>query len=138
MDFETASKALNDGHKIRRSSWERSLHIKKCEGSIMAYQDIAVPFEYSLDILESNDWIMIGDPSKGTLNFINAIKALLEGHNVRLSTWVNDEFLAITTDRKNVYMVKKEKTKFVPTFECFTKNDWEVIEDVEPLIESKL
>ncbi len=123
MDFKEAVEKLEEGKKIRRREWkDESLHIfmDKC------YREEYFPFNYTVDIMISQGWIIIGE--EDTFCFSDIIKPLMEGNKVKLEEWPNDCFLEVYKGTKELFMRKISEVDFIPTFECFTSDDWMVME----------
>lgn len=130
MDFKEASDALKEDKKIRRKSWDKSFYLMMdLTDNIKCYREEAVPFVYTVDIINSHDWVIVGE-GDDNISFPNIIKPLMEGKKVKLKEWPYDCFLEATQNGKELFMRRICEVNFTPTFECFTNNDWEVINEI--------
>lgn len=137
MDFKEAFIAIHKGEKVRRSDWPNHLHLKKqtiisTEDAseveiIKSFRQECIPFQYNLSILNSSDWIIVGEEDSGLIKFTDAIDALRKGKYVKLKEWDSDCYLGVSQNQKEIYMMKYCEYEYIPTFQCFLSNDWETI-----------
>jgi hypothetical protein len=135
MDFKDAYKQLILERKIRRKVWDKSLYLKfNYDGLARCYREEAIPFSYDIDIITSNDWFILksnGEDRLGNFPFYEVIDYLKQGEKAQLSNWPEDCFIESTKDGKEIFMRRICEYDFVPTFECFTSNDWSVIDETK-------
>jgi len=128
MNFKNAEKLLREGKKIRRKNWQASLYLQiDALGNIKGFREEAISFNYDLTIINSHDWVIIGEDDN-IISFAEALDALLHGKLVKLKEWPIDCFLEKTSNGKEVFMRRTCEYDFIPTFECFLSTDWEEIE----------
>jgi len=130
MEFKEMYSYLLSNHKIRRRAWEeKSLFLMMTpDNHVKCYRQECVPYIYDMDIINSHDWIVVGD-EKNLLPFSDVIIPLMNGKNVRLKEWPKDNFLECTPNGKDIFLRKTCEYQFVPTMECFAANDWDVIKE---------
>ena len=124
MNFEEANKSLKEGHKIRRKAWEPSmfLHGSKC------YRQECIPFNYTFDIIDSDEWYVLGGYDPDTYTFPETIKLLLAGRKLAQPNWPNDSYIECSMDKKDIFLRQTCEYGFCPTFECLAANDWLIID----------
>lgn len=131
MNFSEANEELRFGKKIRRKAWEKSMFIQKNpENQVMGFRQETVGFHYELDIMSSVDWIIMtttGDILATDVTFDSMIVSLTKGLRATLPEWPENCFIEASASKKEIYMRKICEYAFIPTFECFTSNDWEAI-----------
>lgn len=127
MDFSSILEKMENSKNIktRRKSWPDGVYIKMIDNIPKMYHKDASFFSYDLSIINSHDWIVVGDEEKKTFRFTEAIKELKNGKSVRLSSWDNTTY--IMSDQQNLMQFKEVEYNFVPTYICFISDDWEII-----------
>ncbi len=128
MEFKEVYKDLIINKKVRRRGWaDRTLYLQiNDECDIKCYRQECIIFNYDLSILDE-DWFIVGEDER--MSFADSISHLLNGEKIKLKDWPNDCFLESSENRKFLYMRKNWEFDFTPSFECFSENDWEVIDD---------
>lgn len=132
MDFKEAYTQLKTGKKIRRKGWQNSFYITMAEfNTIDCYRVEVVPFTYDLSILNSNDWVVFNKDEDNLINvpFNEVIDFLIKGKKAKLPEWPDSCFIELTPNKKELIMYKTCEYDFVPTIECLTNNDWEIIDE---------
>lgn len=129
MIFKEAIEHIHKGGKVRRKSWPPTFHLActytpELPPLVRAFRQDTIVFSYDLSIILSDDWIIIGEDDKH-VKFEDAIEALKIKKCVRLSTWDKNEYLLI--DNNELVMKKFIEHPYVPTFSCFTADDWETM-----------
>jgi hypothetical protein len=125
MNFKEAYEKLEQGLRVRRKAWDKSIFLQDTL-IIECFREECVPFIYSMDIVESR-WLVVGE-GENEISFVNAIEELHKGKGIKLFDWPENCFLECSKDRKELFMRRITKFDFTPTFECFSANDWEVLE----------
>lgn len=138
MNFMEATLALKDGFAIRRKAWRDLTHLKVEvkiyntgleESFIQVYRQEIVPFDYDTSIVFSNDWIVIGTNENELIEFAVAVEMLKHKRKVKLKEWPRSTFLELSPDGNDIYMRRMCEFNYVPCFEDFADNDWEILED---------
>lgn len=136
MDFAEATRALKYGSSIRRKSWPPFFHLKIIEHKddkgdtfkvITGYRQEAIPFIYDSGIIISDDWIVV-DVDDNLIDFPAAIEKLRQRYKVRLKSWPKNTYLELSENSKNLVMRRMCEHDYVPTFECFSADNWEIME----------
>lgn len=130
MKFEEAYIALVENKKIRRKSWMESLYLMMSEDNIVkCYRQECIPYQYDLSIINSAGWMIVGDTENKRYLFSDICKKLNEGYKATLSEWDDECFIEATKDEKEIFARHISEFQFVPTFECFSASDWEILQD---------
>lgn len=131
MNFSEATKALKEGKKIRRKSWDRFTNIAKEENEgqdeIFAYAQMAVPYFYDNNIILSDDWEVV-DAQGATIDFPDAVEMLKKRFKVRLKHWPKHQYIELSENGRELVLRKMSQHVFQPDFECFSAIDWEIFE----------
>lgn len=136
MDFKQAMEAMRKGAKIRRPSWEPSLHLRKVvvkikdteetQEIIQAYRLQYNTFEWNLSTLDSNDWLIEG--SLEEVPFEEVAVQLQKGKKARLKNW-EDNFIILDKASNEIVFVHYAPYPFCPNFRCICSNDWVIYEN---------
>jgi hypothetical protein len=128
MNFKEAVDALNHGSNIRRKVWQEGLFLTKFGDTILCFIHEAVPFNYSLDIINSNDWVLYCDANEDPelLSFTDALEYLSKDFRIKLVDWPDDCYLELEKNKKSIFMKQNSQFPFIPTTECFLALDWEI------------
>jgi hypothetical protein len=127
MHFLEAHEHLKEGKRIRRKIWDKTLYLRlNEEKEVKAYIEECVPFNFTIDIINSYDWQICGEDVD--LTFPEIIEPLKKGKNVKLKDWSNECKLESTPTGSEVYLRRIAVYDFTPTFACFSASDWEILE----------
>lgn len=128
MDFKEATEQLKQQNKVRRKAWESTIYLLMNEvHEVKCYRLEAVPFNYDVNIIMSNDWVIVGEEEGEQYCFPDVVQNLLFNKKIKLKEWPEQCYLEATPNGKEVFMRRICEYPFTPTFECFTSTDWEVI-----------
>lgn len=131
MIFKIAVDALNCGSNIRRAAWQEGLFLTRFGETILCFLHESNTFNYELNIIDSNDWIIVGDAEENLISFVDALEFLRLGKRVKLVDWPKGTFLELEKDRKSIFMKQNSLFPFIPTAECLLALDWEIADDIE-------
>jgi hypothetical protein len=126
MDLKEALGQLAEGKKIRRRNWPSLLFLKKDKDKIVCFRQETILFDYDLSILDSVGWSEVGEEDEN-LSFSEAVERLFHMKKITLNEWPEDCYLQQSENGREIYMKKDSIYSFVPTFECLSATDWEVI-----------
>lgn len=126
MEFSEALTELRNGKKIRRSTWNNELSYITIEnGEVRGYTKATSSFGWDNNIILSDDWIV--EDEEGFKSFPEAINALKQGKKVRLSNW-KDQHIELDTQTNQIVLKHFIYGGYSPSFECYTANDWEILD----------
>lgn len=129
MKFEEAYLSLVENKKIRRKGWMASLYLMMSEGgAIKSYRQECIHYQYDLSIINSTGWLIVGDTENKSYLFNEMCEKLRKGQKARLPEWSVDASIE-TQDGQTIFMRINCEFEFVPTFGCFSANDWEIVQD---------
>ena len=127
MQFEKAYADLLKGKKIRRREWEKFMHLNIVNGEVKTYKGEYTNFYDKANILISKGWMILDGDGK-EMNFLEALEALKNNQKVTHKDWLEknvDCFIYINSNQ--IVKCKAIEFDFMPTFQCMTSNDWEVL-----------
>lgn len=129
MDFGTALEELKKENKIKRGSWRENIFLAfSKDKTVNSYIEALNSYSWDNDIILSEQWMIDSGKGYGTdlYPFTDAIKALAEGHSVKLSHW-NDQHLYLDRQSQDVILKHFVECRYSPTFEDFISEDWIVL-----------
>jgi hypothetical protein len=135
MKFAEALEELKAGKKIGRKAWEKNTFIKNQEvdtpnkkfGEPKVYKETIVPYVYNLNIIDSNDWLMVGETQK--YKFADIAILLLRGAKARFQDWEDGSYIFFDRQEKCLfwrYMSVCDMS--TPDFMSFVAEDWYIYE----------
>ena len=124
MNLNEALTHLKIGRRITRKEWEYGSFLQKREFTSCYRLDVSL-FQYDVSILDSNDWIVVGDEEIQEISFADAVLELRIGNQVKLKHWV-DCWLEL--ENKEICLKKYVESKYIPSFSCLCAEDWEIFE----------
>lgn len=137
MEFKEAYEHLTNGKKINRRGWRDSTMYLKMNDTfeVKCYRQECAYFRHDLTVLDYS-WVILGE--ENLVSFADAIPLLLKGKKIKLETWPSDCYIEVDSDKKSLIKYGLCEFDFVPTFECFAANDWDVIDSDENNIHREL
>jgi len=124
MNFAKAYIALQNGDKIRRKKWEPLMHLKRIDDKIITYKGEYTNFYTNSSVIISDGWKVIEGDGK-SLTFIEALDELRNKKELRYKDWQDNTFIFI--DKEQIALCKPVEFEFMPTWECFNSQDWEIM-----------
>lgn len=127
MNFEKAYAALLKGKKIRRREWDPYMHLRFIDGDVKTYKGEYTQFYNNAKILISIGWKVL-DEEGDYLNFLEALEQLKNKKKLTNLEWIeNNQDKFIFIDQNQIVMCTAVEFDFMPTFQCMTSNDWEIL-----------
>ncbi len=128
MHIKEVVSALQEGKKIRHSSWEREDYIaidKKRDNQIYFYRLEALSFHVLPDTLLSTDWYTI-DKSHTNLDFIQALSLLAQGAKLKHDDMLDDieGYIEMDLATKAIYARKITKREFTIDHKSLFSTEW--------------
>ena len=83
-------------------------------------------FHFDSDIILSDDWIIDNDHDV-LVTFEIMLEAVKQKRKAKLPHWTTS-YLELSENGRDLYVRKMAPINFVPSYACFSSNDWMVLE----------
>lgn len=128
MLFSEAMKEVIKGARVTRRPWLGTMYFerdKDNQNDIVCFQSMLAAFHYDDSIMISNDWLIEG--CNEPLYFYDIVNHLQSGKKATLSTWEKDTYIYYDSVNKYLVMHQMHAMPYIPDFDSFIANDWEIV-----------
>jgi hypothetical protein len=129
MKLKEAIEALRAGKKVHLKGWGDKSYMKlvgDVNPEIRVYTETTNKFDYTSEILLSDDWLEVGT-QEPKYSFSDILQKVLEGRAFKKSDWRDDVYIIFDRQLRDIVSKDMEQVPFHINFESMILDDWELV-----------